>query len=193
MRGAPSARPLLSLEDELDIDSVAHRCAVRLHTRSESKSEKYVAQLSIVTTIRRWIEAEEFRGAFLVDIEIRDQMVASQRWRRGKRGKKELRRGWRIILRRPSTSARPDTASRSCTDTRADSSAAAGTRAAGAGSSGTCASSLNGGARCGSRCRDWGDWLIRRRLRFGRGDYRCRWRSNDCSCIGRRGLELDVL
>ena len=190
---SPSACPLLSLKNELDIDRVAHRCAVRLHTRSESKSEKYVAQLSIVATIRRRIEAEQFRGAFLVDVEIRDEVVTSERRRRGERGKKELRRCRRIILRRPSACARTDTTSGSWTDTRADSSSGAGTSAACASSSRTCASSLHCGARRRSRCRDGRDWLIRCRLRFWRGDYRCRWRSNDGSCIGRRGLELDVL
>ena len=80
----------LFLENELDIDCIANRCPVWPRARSKSKSQQDIPKFSIVATIRRRIESEQFCPAFLIDIEIRDEMIAFQRRRRGERRKKKL-------------------------------------------------------------------------------------------------------
>ena len=104
------------LEDELDIDCVADGRAIWPDAWSEFQRQQYIAQLAVVTAVRRRIEAEELRISLFVDVEVRREMISTQRRGRGERWKEELRRRRGIIGARTTTSSGPCSASRSGTD-----------------------------------------------------------------------------
>ena len=188
------ATPQLTLENELNIDCIPHWRPIRTHARTEPQREQHVAELSVVSTIRRRIEAEKLRSALFVDVEIRDKVIASQRRRCRKRRKEKLSRSRRIVGTRSAASARSGTSSGSRPNSRSNSSAGTRTGAAGSRATGSSACALHCRSGRRRRRRDRLDdglcYWWRRDLRLR--DRRWRWR-NRSRRIGCGRAKLDVL
>jgi hypothetical protein len=131
-RHRPTTRIQTGSEDELNVHSVAYRRTIGANAGTKAERQQDVAQLSIVRIVPRWIESQQGRIPFLVNVEPRCQMISLDARRCGKRRKKELRGRGRIISRGSAASARPAVASGSWPDPRTRPTSASGTSARGA-------------------------------------------------------------
>jgi hypothetical protein len=70
------ARKKKASKDELDVDCVSHGSPIRSHSRPKPQIQQHFAEFGIVSPVRRWIEPEQLRLAFLVHVEKCGEMIS---------------------------------------------------------------------------------------------------------------------
>ena len=66
-------------KDELDIDSIPHGRPIGPHAWPESQRLQHIAELSIIAPVTRLIESKQLRVSFLINVEVRDEVIPFQR------------------------------------------------------------------------------------------------------------------
>lgn len=104
-RQRPKRSPPPRLKNELNINGIPNRRPIHPHPRPEPQRQQHFFEPPIVPPVTRGIESNKGGFPFLIDIEVRGEVVPSQRRGRRKRRQKELSWTRRITLTRATTGA----------------------------------------------------------------------------------------